>query len=248
MNWRLVAVVVLASLISEAKGKTEKASNPDKHDTPGTVILNGVKTDVVWSDGDSFNVKSGQYKGHGTRLQRYNTLEAYGPVHSWGTWTPRELFDIAKESSSVAASQEWTCTTDGSIDGYHRLLVDCPDAAKELVRRGHAMVYAVENLTPDPELVAIQKQAQAKKVGIWAKGVVNGVITSLHSLGEDSKTEVEAYNRVVDTRTGQALARKHKDRYDTCQTVCEKTDENQSCMIYVPFKLRYHSKPDCLLH
>jgi endonuclease YncB( thermonuclease family) len=244
MNLRVVLMVALASLISQAR---EKKPNPDKHDAPGTLILNGEKVDVVWTDGDSFKIKSGEFKGRGTRLQRFNTLEAFGPVHSWGTWTPRELYNIAKASSSVAASKEWKCTTDGKLDGYKRLLIDCPDAAKELVRTGHAMVYAVENLKPDAELLLIQKEAQAKKAGIWAKGVVNGVVTSLHSLGEDGEDpDGESYNRVVDTRTGEALVRKHSDAYDTCQTVCEKTDGNESCMIYVPFKRRYGGKPDCL--
>lgn len=244
MNCRVVVLVALASLVSEARSKRP---NPDKHDAAATLILNDEKIDVVWTDGDSFKIKSGEHKGSGTRLQRYNTLEAFGPVHSWGTWTPRELYDIAKASSSVAASQEWKCTTDGKVDGYKRLLIDCPEAAKEMVRQGHAMVYAVENLKPDAELLAIQKEAQAKKVGIWAKGVTKGIITSLHSLGEDGpEADGESYNRVVDTRTGEALVRKHKDTYETCQSVCEKTDGDQSCMIYVPFKRRYGGKPDCL--
>ncbi len=245
MNSRLALLLVLASLVAHARSK--KGPSPDKHDAPATVILNDQKTSVVWTDGDSFSIKEGPYKGHGTRLQRYNTLEAFGPVHSWGTWTPRELYDIAKASSGVAASQEWKCTTDGKLDGYKRLLIDCPEAAKELVRQGHALVYAVEGNKPDPELLILQKEAQKNKVGMWEKGVVSGVVTSVHSLGEDSeKAEAESYNRVVDTRTGEAFARKHKNAYESCQTVCEKTDADQSCMIYVPFKHRYRAKPDCL--
>ncbi|MBS1149932.1 MAG: nuclease (SNase domain protein) [Myxococcaceae bacterium] len=246
MNWRLVSMVVLLAVVSHARGRSKKP-NPDKHDAKAMLVLNGEETEVVWTDGDSFKIKSGQYKGSGTRLQRYNTLEAFGPVHQWGGWTPRELFEIAKASSTVAASQKWACTTDGKLDGYRRLLIDCPEAAKELVRQGHGLVYAVEGNKPDPELLAIQKEAQGKKAGIWAKGVVKGVITSLHSLGEDGEDkDGEAYNRVVDTRTGEALVRKHQDVYDTCQTVCEKTGDDQSCMIYVPFKRRYGGKPDCL--
>ena len=242
MKWLILILLSLPSF-----GGKPKKPNPDKHDAPATLILNGEKTDVVWTDGDSFKIKSGEFKGRGTRLQRYNTLEAFGPVHSWGTWTPRELYDIAKATTTVAASQEWTCTTDGKLDGYKRLLIDCPEAAKLLVREGHALVYAVEGLKPDAELLVLQKEAQKKKAGIWAKGIVNGVITSLHSLGEDGEDpDGESYNRVVDTRTGEALVRKHKDAYGTCQTVCEKTDGDQSCMVYVPFKRRYGGKPDCL--
>jgi endonuclease YncB( thermonuclease family) len=251
---RLLAVALLAAaLCAEAHGKKkhdpdqEPAPKKEKHDAMGSIVLNGEKTEVRWTDGDSFNIKSGQYKGHGTRLQGYNTLEAYGPVHSWGEWTPQELYEIAKKSSTVAASQEWACTTDGKLDGYHRLLISCPDAAKEMIRQGHAMVYAVEKTKPDPELVAIQKEAQAKKMGMWAKGVVKGVITSLHSMGEDGDADKEAYNRVADTRTGEALVRKHSHKYETCEKVCETTDGEESCMVYVPFKRRYHGQPDCLL-
>src|SRR6267154_1909216 len=118
--------------------------NAARHDAYGTLVLNGKKTDVHWTDGDSFKVKSGPYKGKGTRLQRYNTLEAYGPVHRWGDWTPRELFEIAAQSAAKAASQEWTCTTDGKEDGYHRLLIDCPALALHMVGDGFAMAYAVE--------------------------------------------------------------------------------------------------------
>jgi hypothetical protein len=44
----------------------------------------------------------------------------------------------------------------------------------------------------------------------------------------------------------QALKRVHTQRYETCQTVCETTDGQQSCMVYVPFKKRYRGQPDCL--
>ncbi len=242
-NTGLVAFI-LVSGVAQARARRP---NPDKHDVPASLILNGEKVDVVWTDGDSFKIKSGEFKGRGTRLQGYNTLEAFGPVHSWGSWTARELYEIAKASSTVAASQEWKCTTDGKLDGYRRLLIDCPDAAKELVRQGHGIVYAVEGMKPDADLLALQREAQTKKVGIWEKGVVKGVVTSLHSLGEDGEDpDGESYNRVVDTRTGEAFVRKHKNAYDTCQSVCEKTEDDQSCMIYVPFKRRYGGKPDCL--
>ena len=162
----VLLAVCLASPAALARGKKksaepqeEETSAPkhEKHDALGSIILNGEKTEVRWTDGDSFNIKAGEFKGKGTRLQGYNTLEAYGPVHSWGSWTPQELYEIAKGSSKVAASQEWKCTTDGKLDGYKRLLVDCPEGAKEMVRTGTAMVYAVENLKPNPELLVLQK-------------------------------------------------------------------------------------------
>ena len=244
-RWVVMAVLLAGAGVG---ARSKKVPSVDKHDAPGSLVLNKEKTNVVWTDGDSFKIKSGEHQGRGTRLQGYNTLEAFGPVHSWGKWTPRELFELAKSSSKIAASQEWKCTTDGKLDGYGRLLIDCPEAAKELVRQGHAMAYAIEDLKADSTLLQLQQDAQQRKVGMWAKGVVNGVITSVHSMGEDGEEAegAESYNRVVDTRTGEALVRKHKDTYATCQTVCEKTGEDESCMVYVPFKRRYGGKPDCL--
>jgi hypothetical protein len=57
---------------------------------------------------------------------------------------------------------------------------------------------------------------------------------------------VTAYNRVADTRTGAAAKREHQNRYDTCQEVCEKTEGEESCMVYVPFEKRYKHRPECL--
>jgi hypothetical protein len=58
-----------------------------KHSALGTIVLNGEKVQVNWTDGDSFKIKEGKFKGAGTRLQGFNTLEAYGPVHRWGRRT-----------------------------------------------------------------------------------------------------------------------------------------------------------------
>jgi len=248
MRSLLLIIVVLLAAPAVAGGKKKKEPSKNKHDAFGFIVLNGERTEVRWTDGDSFNVKDGLLKGTGTRLVGYNTLEAYGPVHSWGEWKPAELYELAKKSSTVAASQEWECTTDLKRDGYKRLLVKCPKLAIEMARSGHGLAYAVDGEKPDPDVLAAQQEAMKEKRGMWEKGTTFGVITSLHSVGEDGDEEAEpqAYNRVVDTRTGQALKRKHQDKYETCQTVCLKTDEQESCMVYVPFKHRYHSQPDCL--
>ena len=240
----LLAVPTFASGRKHGSSK-EKKPPKEKHDALGFIVLNGERTQVRWSDGDSFSFKEGPRKGMGTRLVGYNTLEAYGPVHQWGDWTPAELYTLAKASSQVAAAQEWECTTDGKVDGYKRVLILCPKLAVEMVRAGHGMAYAVDGAKPDPEVLAAQAEAMKARRGMWEKGTTNGVITSLHSVGEDGD-EPEAYNRVSDTRTGQALKRKHSDKYETCQNVCLETDGQKSCMIYVPFKHRYHGQPDCL--
>lgn len=241
------AFLVALLLVSPAAlaGKSKKPPK-EKHDALGFILLNGVRTEVRWTDGDSFSIKDGDRKGMGTRLVGYNTLEAYGPVHQWGEWTAEELFTLAKASSKVAAAQEWECSADGKVDGYKRLLVHCAKLAAEMARAGHALAYAVDGEKPDPEVVAAQAEAIKEKRGMWAKGTTNGVITSLHSVGEEGNEAPEAYNRVVDTRTGQALKRKHKDHYESCQNVCLETDGQQSCMVYVPFKHRYRAQPECL--
>lgn len=229
--------------------KASKGKKPpkDKHDALGFIVLNGERTEVRWTDGDSFKIKEGPRKGMGTRLVGYNTLEAYGPVHQWGEWTAQELFELAKASSQVAASTEWECTTDGDVDGYSRLLVKCPKLAPEMARVGHGLAYAVDGEKVEPEVLAAQAEAMKAKRGMWAKGTTNGVITSLHSVGEDGEDGgPEAYDRVVDTRTGAALKRKHAERYESCQNVCLETDGQKSCMVYVPFEHRYRGKPDCL--
>ena len=217
-----------------------------RHDAYASVVLNGDKVEVRWTDGDSFKIRGGPYKGKNTRLQGYNTLEAFGPVHRWGDWSPRELFQIAEESAPAAATQEWACTTDGKEDGYHRLLVDCPKLAEFMVREGYAMAYAVEGTTARPEVLAAQAEAIKNKSGMWKKGAVKGVVSSLHSVGEADGEPDKAYNRVVDTRDGSALKREHHEKYTTCQEVCEVTDGDRACMIYVPFERRYKDKPPCL--
>ena len=55
------------------------------------IILNGEKTAVYFNDGDTFKVLSGPLKGKRSRLYGYNTLEAYGPVHRWGSFSKKEL-------------------------------------------------------------------------------------------------------------------------------------------------------------
>jgi endonuclease YncB( thermonuclease family) len=239
--------VVLVLLISAAcSAHSRKSRKTDDHHAPGSVVLNGVKTSVVWSDGDSFRIKEGAYEGKGTRLVGYNTLEAFGPVHRWGTWTPQELFELAKDASQVAAAKEWTCSTDGKEDGYHRLLVDCPDLAAEMARQGVGMAYFVDGAKVDDKVLAAQAEAMKAGRGMWKKGVVKGVVSSVHSLDERGGNGSEAYNRVVDTRTGRAVKRPHHSTYETCQEVCETTDGDVSCMVYVPFEIRYRKKPECL--
>ena len=196
--------------------------------------------EVRWSDGDSFKFQSGPHKGSGVRLQDFNTLESYGPVHRWGKWTAQELYDIARTSKGLGAEGVWNCSAAGEKDGYGRLLVSCPDAARALIAAGHAHAFGVEG-TPDPSLMSVQKKAQRQGKGIWKKGVPDRLLTSLHSADEGS-----GYNRTVDTSAGSSSVRSHDETYEICQEVCEGLKQGGSCMTYVPYKMRYRNKPDCL--
>jgi endonuclease YncB( thermonuclease family) len=216
-----------------------------RHGSPGRILLDGQPTEVRWTDGDSFHVDSGPLRGMGTRLQGYNTLEGYGPVHRIGRLDPEALYTLALAAAPLLAATEWRCHTAGKADGYGRALIECPDAAAMLVRTGHALVYAVDR-PPDRGLLALQREAQAARAGLWAGGVPPEIITSLHSAGEKGLKGKPAYDRLADTRTGKTRLRTHAARYATCQEVCAGEGELPSCMVYVPFERRYHDRPACL--
>lgn len=205
------------------------------------VDLNGERVEVTWSDGDSFKIKSGRFKGVGTRLMGYNALESFGPVHTWGEFTGEELYELAKNAKYAAKSQTWKCTADpDKRDHYNRLLVSCPDLSVHMVAEGVALGMAVDE-APDPKVVEAQKAAIAAKKGIWAKGVPERVITSLHSAAEEPGKD--PYNRLADPLTGMSEKVFHKETYTECQQVCM----NGSCMLYVPFNRRYgRERAECL--
>ena len=183
------------------------------------VILNGVATPVVFNDGDSFRVLGGSMTGAKARLAGFNTLESHGPVHQWGTWTEKEMFVLAKMAMYHGRTGVWHCTSDGKTDTYGRMLTWCPDLAESLVRAGLAHVMSVDDSPGKPELIEAQREAQAARRGLWAHGVPPFVLTSLHSVEEDTTGE-GTYNRLVSTVDGHSVKWKHTDRYDECQKVC----------------------------
>jgi micrococcal nuclease len=233
------------TLVARPGGK--RAPGADVHDADGVILLNGQRTQVRWSDGDSFDFVDGPYAGQGSRLFGYNTLESYGPVHRWGDWTREELYTLTKGDADVCASKEWECTTSGEPDAYGRVLVDCPKLALEMARQGRGLAYAVRG-KPNPLVLDAMHQAQKYGRGIWAKGVPKGLVTSLHSFSEqtDSKYTTSS-NRILDTATGEAPLRKHTDNYEICQEVCLTTAGSWSCMVYVPYERRYRDQPPCLV-
>jgi endonuclease YncB( thermonuclease family) len=150
-----LAVAVLGALPASA----EPASK---------VFINGRATPVYFNDGDSFKPMAGPYKGSQSRLAGYNTLESFGPVHSWGGWSEKEMWVIAKLATKHAQKGVWHCETDGKKDGYGRLLMMCKDLAKSHIENGFAMAMSVNEDPADPELVAAQAEAIKNKRGMWA--------------------------------------------------------------------------------
>jgi len=239
MRIRLAVAVAALLLAPAAEARHRHRDRPPA----SSVVLGGAPAAVRWTDGDTFRILTGAHRGRSARLEGYNTLETFGPVHRWGTWSPGELLALARAATPVVASRSWSCTTAAREDRYRRLLVACPGAAAELVGRGLAMVYEV-GAEGDPRLLALQRDAQRRGAGIWAKGVPRGIVTSVHSAAEG--TRGGAYNRVVDTRTGVARGRPHAVAYATCAEVCEQTEGDRACMVYVPFERRYRHRPWCL--
>ena len=219
--------------------------SPQQKTAPPTgpqLKLDGQVWQVDWDDGDTFSYQDSKtQKKVSARLNRFNTLESYGPVHQWGEWTAKELYDLAKEAGVFARSQEWNCTDTQKGGGYGRILVDCPDLRDAILRAGLAHPFSVDQPAPAADLEALQFAIDAK-AGMWAKGAPQKLITSLHS--QDEKPDKEAYNRICDLKTGQCDVETHTDAYTSCQNVCL----HDSCMIYVPYKERYGEQRAACLH
>lgn len=191
----------------------------DASDNRSVVYINGRRSIVHFSDGDSFRVYSGEWSGRGTRLGGFNTLESFGPVHSWGDWHPFELFIIAKKATKNAAQGVWHCTTEGDVDGYGRLLLDCPDLAVSQISQGLAHAMNVDDTPSRPAYLRAQQEAIRERRGMWAHGVPEFVLTSLHSRDEDP-TRDSHYNRMVSVRDGHSERWEHMDTYPECSTQC----------------------------
>ncbi len=211
----LAALPALAGLALTAAPRPAAAAEPRSK-----VILNGKLVQVTFNDGDSFRVLGGAMSGTKARLAGYNTLESYGPVHQWGTWTEKELYVLAKMATMHARRGIWECETDGDTDTYGRILVSCPGLSEDLVRRGYAHVLTVGDEPGDPRLVAAQAEAIAARRGLWSHGVPAFVLTSLHSAEEDTDGH-GTYNRLVSTEDGHSVKWKHDNRYSECAKVCQ---------------------------
>ena len=185
------------------------------------VYLNGKPAPVYFNDGDSFRVLGGPFTGTKARLAGFNTLESYGTVHQWGTWTAAELYRNAKMGTLNARQGVWHCTSDLNRDGYGRILWWCPDLAESQIRQGLAHVMTVTDAPGEPRLVRAQRHAIQEKRGMWAHGVPDYVLTSTHS--NDEGYEGKTYNRLVSARDGHSKKWYHLDNYKECDNVCSKT-------------------------
>ena len=215
------------------------ASASDGPKDMSLVLLDGVEQQVHWDDGDTFKVLEPPFTA---RLMGYNALESYGPVHRFG---PGEqvLFQLSKKATDLARSKTWECTTKPGDGGYGRRPVDCPKLRKQLLEAGLAHPFSVDGPAPAGDL-ASQAVAIKAKLGMWSAGPVQSIITSLHSMSEnDGDSTKPTYNRILNVKTGEASPKYHSETYSTCSWVCQ----GDSCMLYVPYKLRYGADAaDCL--
>lgn len=188
------------------------------------VYINGSVTPVYFNDGDSFRIQAGPFKGTQSRLSGYNTLESFGPVHSWGTWTEKEMYVIAKMATHEAQQGVWHCEGDGKKDGYGRLLLFCKDLATHLIGKGLAHTYSVNEEPGDPDLLKVQREAMGARRGMWAKGVPRFVMTSLHAKSEGGDKHGQTSNRLISTTDAHSDKWVHNDDYAECQKVCHEVD------------------------
>ena len=209
-------------------------------ETPtSTITVNGELVEVEWSDGDSFQFLTGPFAENGVRLAGFNALESYGPVHRWGEWTASELYDVSQQATVLARGGSWNCLTDGQEDHYGRLLVTCDDLILAMAESGLGHLYSIDTTPPETQLTA-QQTAQEQRLGMWEKGVPDGIVTSLHSADEGGDS---IYNRVISTVDGTSTQLDHSETYEICEEVCVE----DSCLIYVPYQHRYGpDREECL--
>lgn len=193
---------------------------PQVHAEAATkVLLNGALTPVYFNDGDSFRVLDGPLKGTRARLKGFNSLESYGPVHQWGTWTREELSRYSKIATLNARKGAWVCTSDMDKDGYGRILWDCQDLAVDQIRRGLAHALTVTKDPAEPALLEAQQEAIEARRGFWAHGVPEFVLTSAHS--NDEGYPGRTYNRLVSSADGHSEKWYHMDNYGECHAACQ---------------------------
>lgn len=216
MRSPVIAALVVASALTLSAGASAEPLTK--------VFVNGAVTPVYFNDGDSFRIQAGPFRGTQSRLSGYNTLESFGPVHSWGTWTEKEMHVIAKMATHEAQLGVWHCEGDGKKDGYGRLLLFCKDLALHLIGKGLAHTYSVNEEPGDPDLLKVQREAMAARRGMWAHGIPRFIVTSLHSKSEGGDKNGVTSNRLISTTDAHSDKWVHNDDYAECQKVCSEVD------------------------
>ncbi len=208
------------------------------------ITVDGKKVKVYFNDGDTLKILSGEHEKARVRITGLNTLETYGPVHQWHEHTEDQLFDVANEATQMAQKGGWHCTLEKGKDTYGRRLAVCDDLAMALIENGLAHAYSIDAKPADPDYLKAQKRAQEKALGMWKGGVPKFIITSLHSADERVAKNAQSYDRLISTADGHSEKNAHQKSYSTCERVCLK---EKSCMVYVPYTLRYgNNRPECI--
>ncbi|MEE2828954.1 MAG: thermonuclease family protein [Myxococcota bacterium] len=237
MNFSLPPIGLAVTLLLFTTIPMDVQAQPDGS---AEISLNGKTHSVRWLDGDTLSIESGRRRGMKARLVGYNTLESYGPVHRWGDWSPTELYTIAKAAKQSAAKERWNCSTRGKKDSYDRLLVDCPDLRRELLRTGIAHLFAY-NADPDPGDLELQRKARQAQVGIWEKGRPEHIVSNVHA---DDTGRV--FLRIVSTRSGKTEVQHQREDFEPCDEICHGPSVSGSCMLFVPHELRRDEAPACI--
>jgi endonuclease YncB( thermonuclease family) len=189
---------------------------------PGpTVVIDGKQRGIRVVDGDTFKIMNVSGKLDSARIFGINTLESYGPVHSLKGFSNDELLKLAHEATVLATKGTWHCVSKGKKDKYKRLLLQCDDLALAQLEAGLAHVMRVDTDEPNHAYLKAQQAAQRARKGLWAHGVPDFILTSLHS-ADESEGGGPTYDRLVSTLDGHTLAWLHNKNYRQCETVCHK--------------------------
>jgi hypothetical protein len=71
------------AVAGKSRGSRVKKPPREKHDAMGFIILNGERTEVRWTDGDSFSIKEGARKGMGSAFPWAHRTPRCGCADSW---------------------------------------------------------------------------------------------------------------------------------------------------------------------
>lgn len=126
---------------------------------------------MTWvTDGDTIEVRVGERKDK-VRLVGIDTPEIHDERKLWREAALAASRYVQSELKGKTVTLE-PDTIQKNRDDYGRLLryvyLDGRDLNLELVRLGYARVYHRFNFRLKPEFLAAEKEAKAKKLGVWS--------------------------------------------------------------------------------